>query len=150
MYILRSLTLKQYTHLIPSLLGVPLTDTDRLPWLNKLHGIISDCIQHKKRVIIACSALKYSYRQLLINDIHTNESNTIQFILLTGSKSMLEERIKQRHGHYMKAGMLQSQLDTLEEPRRDENIISVDTAPSVDEVMDTIKSHILSCKNRKL
>lgn len=87
--------------------GVPLTDADREPWLK----ILSQKLASGEAAVLACSALKESYRQLL------NEgSQKIQWVYLKGSKDVIRERMQERKGHYMKASMLDSQFATLEEP----------------------------------
>lgn len=123
--------------------GQPLNDNDRMPWLHKLHDIIADAIQHNKRIIVACSALKRSYRQILVQDITTKHDDEIQFILLAADKDILLDRINKRKGHYMKADMLQSQLDTLEPPGKNEKIILIDVTPPVDTIVEQIKHKLI-------
>ena len=93
--------------------GQPLTDEDRAPWLQTLHGLLQGWVQDGDRGILACSALKAGYRQTLGAEIATDK---IAFVWLDGSKEMIAERMKARQGHFMHADMLASQLATLEPP----------------------------------
>jgi gluconokinase len=91
--------------------GVPLTDEDRVPWLLRLNELIADIAARKKDAVLACSALKQAYRDILakgIPDFHV--------VYLRGDFALIEPRMQERSGHYMKAGLLQSQFETLEEP----------------------------------
>tara|TARA_B100000508_G_scaffold130236_1_gene117403 strand:- start:437 stop:913 length:477 start_codon:yes stop_codon:yes gene_type:complete len=86
--------------------GIPLSDQDRKPWLLKMHREMEDW---ENGAILACSALKESYRKILSKD------RNIQWVYLKGKPETILKRMKSRN-HYMKPEMLQSQLDTLEEP----------------------------------
>lgn len=90
--------------------GHPLNDQDRLGWLHKLHELLST--HQNKGVVLACSALKESYRQILMGQI----GHKISWIFLHGSIDLLTKRIKNRTGHFMPESLLQSQFDTLEVP----------------------------------
>ena len=91
--------------------GVPLTDEDRWPWLKRLHNLLQDHLEKNQSVILACSALKQSYRDLLASGL-----KNVIFVFLKGDFDLIHQRMRQRE-HYMKANMLHSQFDTLEEPR---------------------------------
>ena len=91
--------------------GIPLTDGDRLPWLEELQRLITNTLNNKQHGILACSALKSSYRQILCNN-HPQ----VVFIYLRGSYDCIKSRIEQRTGHFMSASLLRSQFATLEEP----------------------------------
>ena len=91
--------------------GIPLTDTDRGPWLEGLHGLLVLYARRDAPVILACSALKRKYREVLAGKLPT-----VRFVYMKGSFETLRSRIEQRKDHYMKAGMLESQFETLEEP----------------------------------
>lgn len=106
--------------------GIPLTDDDRQGWLKTLGSIISDA---EELTIIACSALKSSYREIL---------KGAEFVFLTGTSKLLEERINQRSGHYMPPGLLQSQIETLEAPS---NALTLDVVESPENLVDEIKRH---------
>jgi len=91
--------------------GIPLTDEDRIPWLNSLHELLLGWYESGISGILGCSALKSSYRATLSPQI---PSVNLRFILLEVSRAVLEERLKGRKNHYMNPELLQSQLDTLE------------------------------------
>jgi gluconokinase len=92
--------------------GEPLDEADRLPWLDTLGALITETIDRDENIILACSALKQSYRDRLNN----TRSPQIQFVYLKVPLALLQERLNQRHDHFMKSQMLPSQLETLEEP----------------------------------
>jgi carbohydrate kinase (thermoresistant glucokinase family) len=106
--------------------GIPLTDEDRLGWLETLASIIHEA---DNLTIIACSALKASYREIL---------KEAEFIFLYGSPELLAERINQRSGHYMPPGLLQSQLETLEAPT---NVLALNVAESPQTLVEQIMAH---------
>lgn len=93
--------------------GVALDDQDRLLWLQKLRDKIQDCLQHEKNAIIACSALKQSYRNMLM----VGKKN-IKLIYLKGDYNLLQKRIEERHHPYMDKKLLPSQWEILEEPKK--------------------------------
>ncbi|MBA3598065.1 MAG: gluconokinase [Methylibium sp.] len=106
--------------------GNPLTDRDRGPWLRALAAWIDAVCSEGKRGVLACSALKRSYRETL-----TAGRDGVRLVYLKGDAELIARRMKQRHGHFMPSALLQSQLDTLEEPQADENpiVVSIDTDP---------------------
>jgi gluconokinase len=91
--------------------NIPLTDEDRMPWLATLHQLLLGWYEGGKSGILGCSALRKSYRDLLLDQI---PPVNIRFILLEVSRPVLEERLKERKNHFMNPGLLQSQLDSLE------------------------------------
>jgi gluconokinase len=91
--------------------NIPLTDEDRMPWLASLHQLLLGWYEGGKSGILGCSALRKSYRDLLVQQI---PPVNIRFILLDVSRQELEQRLKDRKNHYMNPGLLQSQIDTLE------------------------------------
>lgn len=91
--------------------GIPLDDADRKPWLERLQQAIAQWLQDDKNIVLACSALKAAYREFLLQD-----KERMRLIYLKGDAQMIQERLKTRHNHYMSPELLQSQLDTLEEP----------------------------------
>lgn len=103
--------------------GHPLTDEDRKDWLQNLHTLAVEQMQ-LHGAIIACSALKQSYRNTLGNGI-----KDILWVFLTGSYQLIYKRIKNRTGHYMPASLLQSQFESLEIPK-DAFTINVDKEPT--------------------
>ena len=91
--------------------GTPLTDSDRAPWLAALHSLISTSLKENRPGVLACSALKESYRQKLLEG-----NDGVQIVYLKGSYDLIWSRLSRRKDHYMKPQMLQSQFETLEEP----------------------------------
>jgi gluconokinase len=91
--------------------GQPLTDADRESWLRTLHGVIARAIDRREHTIVACSALKASYRRLLADDL-----KPIRFVYLKAPAAVLHERLAARPGHFAGPAILTSQLATLEEP----------------------------------
>jgi gluconokinase len=90
--------------------GVPLNDADRKPWLESLRELVRDCLIRHEDAVLACSALKESYREFLL----LNEQ--VKLVYLKGDYPVIQERLAQRRGHYMDATLLDSQFETLEEP----------------------------------
>jgi len=91
--------------------GVPLDDDDRAPWLAAIRQAIDDCLAQGRSAVFSCSALKEKYRRQLLGD-----RTDIRLVFLTGSRDLLRARLEGRAGHYMKPGMLDSQLAILEPP----------------------------------
>ncbi len=107
-------------------LGIPLTDADRAPWLEALSILITGWITAGKNAVLACSALKQSYR----DELHVGPE--VKIVYLRGTPDLLDERLRSRTGHYMSESMLASQLATLEEPTMHEEAIVVNIAQSSD------------------
>jgi gluconokinase len=103
--------------------GIPLTDDDRLGWLRALADRLRAAAKADRGLVMACSALKRSYRDLL-----RAGDPDVRFILLHGARALLAERIANRRGHYMPASLLDSQLATLEIPSPDEGAWTCDVA----------------------
>ncbi|GAK52190.1 carbohydrate kinase, thermoresistant glucokinase [Candidatus Moduliflexus flocculans] len=110
--------------------GIPLNDDDRAPWLRAIQQAIHQLIVEGKDGVFACSALKERYRAILLE----NNPDTY-FVYLKGSYETIWERMSARAGHYMKAGMLQSQFEALEEPA---NAITVDISGSPETMIAAI------------
>ncbi len=91
--------------------GTSLSDEDRAPWLAALGQLVKELDQNSKSAVIACSALKHVYRETL-----KGTSSNVRFVYLKGSYDLILKRIKARPEHFMKAALLKSQFDTLEEP----------------------------------
>jgi gluconokinase len=106
--------------------GIPLTDADRAPWLKALHNAISRWIADGKGVVLACSALKKSYRDEL------RVSPEVEMVYLKGTQKLIASRLEHRHGHFAGESILASQFMALEEP---ENAIVVDINSSPKEVV---------------
>lgn len=104
--------------------GVPLTDEDREPWLASLRSLIDNHIQQGKHAVIACSALKRSYRERLGSQL-----DMVQFVFLKGNYDTIWERLRKRKDHFMKPELLRSQFDALEEPTEDVLVRDVEDDP---------------------
>lgn len=109
--------------------SLPLTDVDRAPWLATLHDLLAE--QAGAQVVLACSALKQSYRRQLSAGLQ------VRYVMLKGDFDLIAGRLQKRLGHYMPESLLQSQFDTLEEP---EDAIVV----NVDQPVDAIVKDILA------
>ena len=90
--------------------GHPLTDADRAPWLAAIRTRIEQIMKAGDHAVIACSALKHAYRRVLAGQ----DSDAVRFVQLDVPREVLEERLRHRHGHFMPASLLDSQLATLE------------------------------------
>jgi gluconokinase len=107
--------------------GIALTDADRVPWLEAIHTLIADTVASGSHAIVACSALKHSYRVQLVDGL---PSGAVRFVFLDVPPEILKERIRRRKGHFVPPALLPSQLATLEIPR---NALRVDgTLPVTD------------------
>ncbi len=115
--------------------GIPLTDEDRWPWLEAMAAWIDETRHAKGHGVIACSALKRSYRDVLIGD-----RRDVRLVYLKGEEALIAGRMAERHGHFMPGSLLQSQFKTLEEPGADENPIVVSIEPPLNEIVDSILS----------
>jgi gluconokinase len=114
--------------------GIALTDSDRLPWLKELHQLITHVLGSKKQGILACSALKAQYRQIL-----QGESSEVIFIYFKGDYDCIQNRVQQRTGHFMNPSLLRSQFDTLEEPQ---NALTIDVALNPEAMVEEILKKI--------
>ena len=92
--------------------GVPLTDADRWPWLDRVAAVLAE----RAPVIVGCSALKRAYR----DRIRAGAGGPVRFVHLAGSRAVIEDRMAARTGHFMPAALLDSQFATLEPPGPDE------------------------------
>lgn len=116
--------------------GIPLTDADRIPWLDCLHDIISRHLEAGETAVLACSALKKSYRD------HLRQGHEgVCFIHLDGRFDLIQQRMKNRPNHYMKPAMLQSQFQTLETPDNQEALI-INIDKSEESIVQEIINHI--------
>ncbi len=110
---------------------IALTDEDRWPWLRGIN-------QHLRALpdgwVLACSALKQSYRDVLFDGLPG-----VKVVFLTGSADLLAARLKARHGHFVDEGLLPSQLSTLEPPH---DAITVDVTPPPEEIVRQILAQL--------
>lgn len=117
--------------------GIPLTDESRRPWLDALANELRHARADGHGVVLACSALKRSYRDLL-----RDGDPSIRFIVLTGDVALLHSRVAARTGHYMPASLLDSQLATLELPNPDERAWTFDVHQAPAAIVSSIMSRI--------
>ena len=114
--------------------GIPLTEHDRRPWLVSVRGLIQRCLADGVSAVIACSALRQSYRDLLVVD-----PSSVRIVYLKGAMSLIAERMAARRGHFMSKELLQSQFDALEEPQ---DATTVDISASPEEIAAAIRSKL--------
>jgi gluconokinase len=116
--------------------GIALDDRDRVPWLDAIRNQLMRWGQESKNVVLACSALKQSYREQLQFDAG------VAFVYLKGDFHLFEKRLADRQQHYMKSNMLASQFQVLEEP---DHGLTVDAAQPpnqiVDQIVEALKLH---------
>jgi len=112
--------------------GIPMNDLDRMPWLLALQTAIAQWLQEDKNVVLACSALRDSYRQFLVLD-----SERIKLVYLKGSFEIIQKRLQERHNHFMSEKLLNSQFDALEEPA---NAMSVDVSEPIQVIVQNIRT----------
>ena len=110
--------------------GVPLNDDDRRPWLQALHDLIAASLARDEHAVLACSALKESYRAYLLFD------ERVRLVYLKGDHELIAARLQQRSDHFMKPQMLDSQFATLEEPAQG---LHVDVSLSPEEIIQMIR-----------
>ena len=111
--------------------GEPLNDEDRRPWLHAIREVIHEAIDRGENAVIACSALKASYRSML------QIKGQVSFVYLKASIGLIQERLQNRVGHFMNRQLLQSQFDTLEEPKE---ALQVDAASTPAEIVQAIRN----------
>jgi gluconokinase len=114
--------------------GQPLTDEDRWPWLRAIAAEIDRLIAGGEHAVIACSALRRAYRDILVHG-----RDDIRIVCLSGGQALIAERLSRRKGHFMPPGLLASQFGTLEPPGADERAVTV----SIDASVETIVNEIL-------
>lgn len=113
--------------------GTPLTDEDRVPWLGEVRDWIDEQSTKRQNTVMACSALKRSYRDILREaDAH------VVFVHLSADHDVLASRIGSRKGHFMPSRLLESQIEDLESLDSDEAGITVDVADSPERITETI------------
>lgn len=114
--------------------GVPLDDRDRQGWLERLRGLIAELIGNRRSAVVACSALKRSYRKTLC--VSCAE---VKFVYLKGSHELLRERLSHRKDHFFSPALLEDQLATLEEPTA---AITVEIARPRAEIIAELKARL--------
>jgi gluconokinase len=115
--------------------GIPLTDEDRRPWLDAVAAWIDNTRRSSERAVVACSALKRRYRNVLIGS-----RADVRLIYLRGEETLIARRIATRHEHFMPQTLLHSQFEALEEPGPDEAPVTVSIEPQPHEIVARILS----------
>jgi gluconokinase len=110
--------------------GIPLTDEDRKPWLERLRTQIAQWIAEGRNVVLACSALKRAYRKELA------VGPEVRFVYLKGTAALIAERLRAREGHFAGEAILAGQFADLEEP---EAAVTVDVAPAPEKIIAAIR-----------
>lgn len=113
--------------------GQPLTDEDRWPWLKAIADEIDRLCGKEQRAVFACSALRRAYREVLVHG-----RDDVRIVFLDGTKELIAGRLAARKGHFMPAGLLDSQFRTLEPPTPDERAVSVSIHATVDAIVDNV------------
>jgi gluconokinase len=113
--------------------GIPLTDEDRASWLSALATRIREAHDAGTGLVVTCSALKRSYR-----DVLRAAAPELRFVFLNGTRALVSERLAKRSGHFMPASLLDSQLATLEEPAVDEHVLAYDISESAQKIVDDV------------
>jgi len=113
--------------------GMPLSDDDRRPWLEAIRESIRQMVERSENAVIACSALKHSYRQML------RITGEVVFVYLKANIDIVRERLKNRTGHFMNPNLIQSQFDTLEES---EQALRVDASLPPGEIVRRIRTQL--------
>ena len=113
--------------------GQPLTDDDRWPWLQAIADEIDRSCKRGERVVIACSALKRAYRDILVHG-----RNDVRFVFLDGTEALIAGRLAARKGHFMPPGLLASQFKTLEPPASGERAVTVSIDATIGAIVDEI------------
>ena len=116
--------------------GIPLSDEDRQPWLDRLRQLIEGCVAAQEDAIVACSALKRAYRDRL------RVAGEVRFVFLRASRARVAQQLQQRRGHFMPAALLDSQFADLEEPQPEENALTVDLEGLPRDVASLIKTKL--------
>lgn len=120
--------------------GTELGDEDRAPWLRALRREIEGALARGENAVVVSSALKARYRQVLVVD-----PARVKIVYLKGSKELIRKRLEARRGHFMDPKLLDSQFETLEEPR---DAIVVDVTPSPEEIVEEIQRRLKAAPDR--
>ena len=117
--------------------GIPLTDDDRWPWLDAIAAWIDATRRSGVHSVLACSALKRRYRDVLIGHRRDDRPN-VRLVFLKGEEGLIARRMAARHGHFMPPSLLHSQFAALEAPTPDENPVVISIEPSPREIVAQI------------
>lgn len=116
--------------------GIPLTDSDRWPWLESLRQLIERSLEAGENAVLACSALKHAYLERL------RVSDEVKFVFLREDYALIEKQLRRRHGHFMNPELLRTQFADLEEPKPDEDVLTIDLGHTPQEIVDEIKTNL--------
>lgn len=116
--------------------GRPLTDEDRWPWLERLREQLTRSVAAKENAVLACSALKRAYRERL------RVSDDVKFVFLRGDYALIAEQLCHRRGHFMNPTLLKSQFADLEEPKSDEDVLTIELGRTPEELVKEIKTNL--------
>jgi gluconokinase len=116
--------------------GIPLTDEDRQPWLERLRELIERCLRAEQNAVLASSALKKKYRDYL------RVSDDVKLVFLRGDFSLVAQRLAKRAGHFFNPELLRSQFADLEEPQRSEHAVVLEIGRSPTELAAEIRSRL--------
>ncbi len=111
--------------------GNPLNDEDRAPWLERIRDAAYSLERKNELGVIVCSALKKQYRDQI-----REGNDSVSFLFLDGSQSLILERMRARQGHFMREAMVQSQFDTLERPDDEPGVFRIDIDGTFEQVVD--------------
>jgi gluconokinase len=114
--------------------GIPLTDEDREPWLRSIKAAIEQWNRDEPGHVLACSALKGRYREILGRD-----DPEVKFVYLQGSFDLISQRLKERKGHFFNPALLRSQFEALESPK---DVLVVDISKDPQEVVSAILEQV--------
>ena len=117
--------------------GVALADGDRLPWLTALAALLAAARRDRRGIVIACSALKQSYRDLL-----RAADPGVHFVHLDATPLLIAQRLAHRTGHYMPLSLLDSQFATLEPPAPDEQAWTINVDQTADAIVHSIVARL--------
>jgi gluconokinase len=114
--------------------GIPLTDEDRRPWLERLSRLIDEAAGRGEDMVLACSALKHSYQDYL-----RHHGDAVRYVCLCGSEELIARRLAARRGHFMDPSLLSSQLEILEPPA---DAIRVDVGGTPDAIAREVRARL--------
>lgn len=116
--------------------GVPLTDADRAPWLRRLAEVIARAVERRESIVLACSALRQSYRDVLRND-----HRAVRFVYLKAPEPLLHDRLLVRGGHFFNPALIHSQLAALDETD-DPTVIPIDASLAPEQILGAIREQL--------
>jgi gluconokinase len=118
--------------------GIPLTDEDRAPWLDRIGQTLANAADYPDGIVIACSALRRVYR----DSLRAIVGPSLRFLFLNGDKALMRSRVAERKGHYMPASLIDSQFAALEPPEGEGDVVTLaadaDLASDLDETIERL------------